>query len=182
MAITISSAPRALSPTPRAAPSRRGRNDNCAPRIEPRNFDNDAIASTIRAHMIVSPSASKPRSTRRPAVAKKIGAKTAAVIVSSGRMSSCSAKRERARMTPAMKAPNTASTWSHWVTTPKESVVTSTTVIPESWSPPLARTRLSAVSTTRCPTVKATTKNTMSPTTVKASLSSLRPPACASRR
>ena len=36
---------------------------------------------------------------------------------------------------PGDEGPNTASTWSHWVTTPKESVVTSTTVIPESWSP-----------------------------------------------
>ena len=78
-----------------------------------------------------------------------------------------------------MNAPSTASTWSHWVTTPNDRAVTTTTVMPDSESLPLARTRLRALSTARCPIVNATTKNTIRPMTVNASLSSLSPPAWA---
>ena len=89
VAMTISSAPRALSAVPNAIPSRAASPDSRAPMSEPANFETEAIAMTTTAQNAISGSDSSERSTRRPAVAKKIGATIATVKVSSCSLTSC---------------------------------------------------------------------------------------------
>src|SRR5574338_146989 len=118
VASTISTAPRALSPTASATLSGSGRRAPRAPRKAPANFEALATASATSAQSATSGTASSVRSVRSPAVAKKSGAKNARVTTSSGAAASTSWKRERPSTIPAMNAPKTASRCNAWVDAP----------------------------------------------------------------
>ena len=166
-AITISSAPLALSPAPKATAARCDWPASLAPMKEPANLATMATAITMTAHTIARPSPRSDRSTLSPAVAKNTGARKALVSDSMWWTTSCCWNRERLSTTPATKAPSTASMPSACVATPNTSMVITAMPSAPPRLGPSRRTLRRLASTARWPSVMASARKAARPSTVR---------------